>query len=436
MPSPPPLGAPLRRWLVVMTDDGLETHELPTTGQVTIGRDAGCDVRVDHHSVSRRHATLALGPPITVEDRGSVNGTHVAGVRAPRGQPTAVRFGDVVHVGTVALVLQQAAMAADAPPPMVMAGEMGAVHALLAAVAPGDLGVLLLGETGVGKEVSAELLHRLSPRRDRPLLKLNCGALPEALLESELFGHDKGAFSGAGAAKAGLLVGADGGTVFLDEVGELPASVQVKLLRVLEERVVRPVGAPRGRAIDVRFVAATNRDLEDAVARGGFRADLYYRLAGAIVTIPPLRARVGEIGPLAIALAAAAAGRLGQPAPAITDDALALLRAHAWPGNVRELRNAIERAVLLARGAPIGPDHLPDRLRAPPIAPTPAAAVPPAAGWWQPDAADRERARIIAALEAAGGRQAQAAELLGMSRRTLLNRLDQLAIPRPRKGRG
>jgi transcriptional regulator with PAS, ATPase and Fis domain len=430
VPAPPPAPAAGQRlWLMVMTEEGLDTHALPAAGKVVLGRDATCDVRIDHESVSRRHAALVLGPQIQVEDLGGVNGTHVGGARLERGVAATVGFGQIFHVGSVALVVQQAAGIAEPPRELVIAAPgMREVHATIARVAAGDISVLLLGETGVGKQVCAEQVHRQSPRRDRPMLELNCGALTESLLESELFGHERGAFSGAVAAKRGLLETADGGTVFLDEVGELPAATQVKLLRVLEERAVRPVGGLVARPIDVRFVAATNRDLE-ADSGKTFRADLYYRLAGVTITIPPLRERGEELEPLARGLIAAACARSRRPALALADDALAALRAHAWPGNVRELRNVIDRAVLLCAGATIELSHLPDKLRAAPSS----APLPAAPGWWQPDAAAQERARIVAALESAGGNQGRAAELLGMSRRTLLNRLDELSIPRPRK---
>ena len=432
VPAPPPAaGGRHRLWLMVITDDRVETHVLPLEGTVVIGRDPSAAIRVDRESVSRLHASLAIGAELVVEDLGGVNGTHVAGVRLGRGVSATVRFGEVFHLGTTAMVVQQAVELADGPPTDAVVTDlaMREIHATLQRVAAGDLAVLLLGETGVGKEVSADLLHRLSPRREGPLVKLNCGAFIETLLESELFGHERGAFSGAVAAKAGLLETAAGGTVFLDEVGELPPSTQVKLLRVLEERAVRRVGALRATPIDVRFVAATNRDLEAGVGRGEFRADLFYRLAGATVVIPPLRQRVDAIEPLARAIIEAAARRAGRPPPTLEAETLAVLRAHRWPGNVRELRNVLERAVLMATVPTLLPEHLPAAMTAGAAAVT----VPGAAQWWQPDAAAQERARIIAALEASGGHQGKAAELLGISRRTLLNRLDALGLPRPRK---
>jgi transcriptional regulator with PAS, ATPase and Fis domain len=335
---------------------------------------------------------------------------------------------------------------------------MKQLHRLIDRVAGGTISVLLLGESGVGKEILAEQLHRRSPRRDKPFLRLNCAALTETLLESELFGHEKGAFTGAAAAKPGLLESADGGTVFLDEIGELPMPVQVKLLRVLEERKVLRVGALKPRDIDVRFVAATNRDIEAEVAAGTFRHDLYYRLAGISLIIPPLRDRGDEIEPLTELFLHTTCRNSVPVPPRMSAEALEILTDYSWPGNIRELRNVIERAVLLSVDeGEILPEHLPlEKMRATfaatPSAPAPAhdwastgGSSPPAnaghtpalpeAGWWHEDAEQRERQRIVAALEATNGNQTKAAELLGISRRTLLHRLDQYGLPRPRKGR-
>jgi transcriptional regulator with PAS, ATPase and Fis domain len=298
-------------------------------------------------------------------------------------------------------------------------------------------------------------VHQRSRRRDGPFLLLNCAALSETLLESELFGHEKGAFTGAHASKAGLLESTSGGTVFLDEVGELPLGTQAKLLRVLEERMVMRVGATKPRRIDVRFVTATNRDLTREVKAGRFRGDLYYRISGLVVRIPPLRDRPVEIEPLARHFLAEFCGQLGQPVPELTAPAIAALHAYDWPGNVRELKNVMERAVLLSGTGPIireyvlpepalydGPDGL-DRqvfdedmmepeestllIRRPKEFSAPAqsgiASLPP----------DDERERFIRALELCGGNQTRAAQMLGVSRRTLINRLDRWKLPRPQK---
>lgn len=297
-------------------------------------------------------------------------------------------------------------------------------------VAQGSISILLLGETGVGKEVLAESLHRASPRRDGPYVRINCAALAETLLESELFGYEKGAFTGATRAKAGLLETGHQGTVFLDEIGELPLPTQAKLLRVIEQRTVQRLGSLEPRKIDVRFLAATNRDLEAEVLRGTFRRDLYFRLNGVSLRVPPLRDRRGEIPPLARRFVKLIADELARPVPEISQRAMALLVAYHWPGNIRELKNVIDRAVLLSPDDRLEPEHLPlDKLgldQGRPEVPLPAPTAPVDE--------DPERARILAALEACGGNQTRAARMLGMGRRTLAGRLDRFQIPRPKKG--
>ena len=338
---------------------------------------------------------------------------------------------------------------------VVAAPRMRELHSLIARIAPSDISVLLLGETGVGKEVVAETLQRRSRRADGPFVKLNCAALTETLLESELFGHERGAFTGATATKLGLLESAAGGTVLLDEIGELPMAVQVKLLRVLEERAVLRVGGVTPIAIDVRFVAATHRDLAFEIGRGRFREDLYYRLAGVTLTVPPLRERQDELEPMA-RLFINSFCRRNQlaPIPHLSHSAVEWLRGHSWPGNLRELRNLVERAVLLGRGPLILPEHLP--LPVAPPSPPPAASSPahtatsvrrvdpPTAPHAplppHPPAAlatvDDERARIVAALDACAGNQTRAAVMLNISRRTLVYRLGLYGLARPRRPAG
>jgi DNA-binding NtrC family response regulator len=315
---------------------------------------------------------------------------------------------------------------------------------LVLSLAQSPVNILVMGETGVGKEVLAGALHRLS-RRTGPLVCINCAALSPQLLESELFGHERGAFTGAATTKAGLLEAAAGGTVLFDEIGEMPLELQAKLLRAIETREVLRVGAVRPVTLDVRVLAATNRDLLTGVAAGSFRRDLFYRLAGITLTIPPLRDRRQQIEPLAARFARAAAG--GR-ADLLGAAALARLRAHTWPGNVRELKNVVERAALLAAGCPIGPEHvLLDEAQpgldapasagrpapAPASAPAraPAAADPATAGLSDDQLAERQR--IVAALEACHGNQTRAAQQLGISRATLVNKLSIYRVPRPRK---
>jgi DNA-binding NtrC family response regulator len=323
------------------------------------------------------------------------------------------------------------------------------LHRIVRRVARTAVNVLILGETGVGKDVIATLVHELSPRKERPFLKLNCATFSEALLESELFGHEKGAFTGAAAAKAGLLEEADGGTVFLDELGEMPAPVQAKLLRAIEGREVLRIGAVKPRLVDVRFVAATNRDLEAEAARGAFRSDLFYRLDTVQIRVPPLRERPSEILPLAQRFLDRAAAQFGLGELAFSPAAVAAMQACPWPGNVRQLRNAVERAALLGNEAVIEPEDL-DLPQAPRSAgppariptmrpiPAEAAGVPAAAGTpaptsWAAARQVEEQHRIVSALEQCGGNQSRAAELLGMPRRTLVRKLGQYGLTRPRR---
>nr|MBA3541853.1 sigma 54-interacting transcriptional regulator [Deltaproteobacteria bacterium] len=475
--------------VLVLSQNFIATYPFPEAGEVTVGRSHSVEIYVDDPIVSRRHAILSATPAPSIRDLGSSNGTRVLGQQLAPGTTQTLAVGDVVMVGSTALLIQRGAatvrprrfwtqehfedrlreecsraertgsrfsvaclqvgrhvpdvvvrqllartlrtsdvvgecgramyailivdtqpgqsrvvinriaadlsqvaagwgvaefpgdgktgdellakaqIVADEPGPgPALSGSEGRVVAdavtqelfrVADRIAAGDISVLILGETGVGKEVMAEEIHRRSPRRARPFLRLNCAALSETLLESELFGHERGAFTSAVAAKPGLLETADGGVVLLDEIGELPMSLQVKLLRVIEEKQVRRVGGLKSRLLDVRFLAATNRDLQEHAARGLFRMDLYYRLAGATLSIPPLRERPGDIEPLVRTFLLQASRHLGGQPATITTEALAALVAYRWPGNIRELRHVIERAVLLAGSAPITPAHLP-----------------------------------------------------------------------------
>ncbi len=290
-------------------------------------------------------------------------------------------------------------------------------------VASSNATVLLLGETGTGKELLARYLHDASPRCNAAFIAINCAALTESLLESELFGHEKGAFTGAASQRIGRFEMADGGTLFLDEIGDISPSTQVKLLRVLQEHEFVRVGGARTVACDVRIIAASNRDLKAAIADGRFREDLYYRLNVFPIQLPPLRERREDIPALAQHFTIRFSRQLGRGAPSISNDARAILTGHHWPGNVRELQNVIERAVLLCEGAVIEPTHLPEDL-----AGTPSAA-PPRSGegsLW-----DYERAMIVNALRDANWNQSQAARALGISRDNLRYRVKKYAIQRP-----
>ncbi len=244
-------------------------------------------------------------------------------------------------------------------------GESPAIKSILEEirrVAPTNSTVLLLGETGTGKELLARAIHDCSLRRDAPFIPINCSAIPEHLLESELFGHLKGAFTGATTNKKGLLEEADGGTVFLDEIGDMSPALQAKILRVLEEQEVRPVGSTRSKRVDIRFVVATNRDLLDSVRRGEFREDLYYRVNVLSFYIPPLRERREDIKPLVEFYLKRYSQEFNKRVDKVSEEALSILISYSWPGNVRELKNVIERAVLLADSDTILPSHLPRNL--------------------------------------------------------------------------
>jgi transcriptional regulator with PAS, ATPase and Fis domain len=397
----------------------------------------GSSIVIASSQISRHHAAIEIeGGRISIEDLGSTNGTRVRDDVVPVGKRMQLTAGDSIELGTVIALLQYlpeiavsgARPARDDTGPVILDPAMIALYRVIDRLAVGALPVLLLGETGVGKEVIAEQLHARSPRRDKPLIRLNCAAFTEQLLESELFGHVRGAFTGANQNKPGLLATADGGTVFLDEVADLPPAIQAKLLRVLENGEVLPVGAVRPIVVDVRFVSATNVDLGDAIEDGRFREDLYHRLAGATLVIPPLRERPSEIAPLAQRFLARAARRHDMPVSALSTDAQAWIASHAWPGNVRELRHVMERALLLAGGGPIERVHFPEHRRAPSAEPDREPLVAPT-----PVATDPEHARTLDALARCHGNQTRAARLLGIARSTLLKRLDAYNVPRPRK---
>lgn len=290
-----------------------------------------------------------------------------------------------------------------------------AVKAVLVAVAPTSSTVLIEGETGTGKEVVAAAVHRLSPRRESPFLPINCGAIPSELLESELFGHVRGAFSGASSDTAGLFRAAEGGTVFLDEVTELAPSLQVKLLRVLQERQVRPVGSTRSFPIDCRLVAATNQSLEEAVRNGQLRSDLYYRLNVVRVVLPPLRERKEDIPALVAHFLRELNNRFGRRVRGVSAEAMELLLAYPFPGNVRELEHLLERALALGATEEIGIDDLPD-LR------------PRRLGGAESPLERAERETILEVLRRTGGDKDAAARELGISRRTLYRRLHEIGV--------
>jgi two-component system response regulator AtoC len=504
------------------------THSLPRGSVLKVGRGSRVNIRVDDPSVSREHVALHVGDEVVeVEDLGSSNGTQIfRGSTVPgRAQETLKltphrRYplfpGDILRLGSVPSLLREDKPESTLPdrtttPPgaantrVLFDPEMKRVYELAERAAASDISVLVMGETGVGKELLAAAVHEHSRRRQKPFLQINCAALAETLLESELFGHEKGAFTGATNMRQGLLESAQGGTVFLDELGEMPVATQAKLLRVLEERRIRRLGSTRYVDIDVRFVSATNRDLVGEVAAGRFREDLYYRISGISLNLPPLRERIGEIEPLARHFLMAFCLKSGIAVPELTPGALQRLLQYSWPGNVRELKNAMERAPFLSGGTPLQAEHLPApdgrgtvtladdddpfgeeqtdvrHLPAPrmpgyrtgdatrlrdllkysasglPAGPPPqsnvrnpfpsvptvvrpshvdAPGAPPSRpvhGNSKSYSEDEERQRVLDALEACSGNQTRAAAMLGISRRTLINRIEAFGLPRPRK---
>ncbi len=306
-------------------------------------------------------------------------------------------------------------------------GQSKALHKVydfINRVAPTDAGVLILGESGTGKELVARAIHRQSSRVDRPFVIVNCAALAESLAEAELFGHERGAFTGADKARPGRFMAADGGTIFLDEVGELPEPIQAKLLRVLESGEVTPVGEAGVRNIDVRVVAATNRDLAEEVERGRFRRDLYYRLNILCVELPPLRERSDDIALLMQHFVKFLGSRCGRPNLRVSADLLKRCQSYPWPGNVRELKNAVERMVILCNGEEVAERDLPPEIsgRSGPVA------LSSGIGGLRP-LADVERDHITAVLKEVEGNKKRAAEVLGIDRSTLYAKLKSYGIP-------
>jgi two-component system response regulator AtoC len=402
---------PSARELIACWDDQAQRFELSGTSLV-IGRGNTCDVQLPHASVSRTHARLSFGDQgIFLEDLGSANGARVDGVRVEGQAP--VSIGAIMEIGAVRLLVRSRETASPSP--------MAEVRRLVERVSASPVSLIILGETGVGKEVLAEEIHARSGRGG-PLVKINCAGLAASLLESELFGHERGAFTGAVQPKAGLIESANGGTLLLDELGEMPDSTQPKLLRVLESREVRRVGALRPNPIDVRFISATHRDPRTLAAMGKFREDLVFRLNGLTIRIPPLRERREEIPKLADGFLHAACQRAARATPVLSEGARVLLESYRWPGNVRELRSVMDRVALLCEGERVLVEHLI-------LDPSPVAQVSVPA----PARIDDERERIIKALADAGGNLASAAKSLNVTARVLGYRMDKLGLPRPRK---
>jgi two-component system response regulator AtoC len=410
---------------------------LPVRDEVRIGRAEFAEISVGDHRASRLHAVLSFdGRTVTVRDESSSNGTFLDGVKVHGVQR--VDDGNVIQVGTtrivVLLTLRGAAVgsrdrapvtpvAPVAPSEAVVAVDpmTVALFALVRRLAASELSVLIEGETGTGKELVARALHRGSARARKPFLAVNCATLTDTLAASELFGHERGSFTSADARKIGVFESADGGTLLLDEVGELSPANQAMLLRAVQERSICRVGSSRPIPVDVRVVAATNRDLALDVAQGRFRQDLYFRLNGVTVVSPALRARTRDILPM-VEQMLAGRGRAWRLGPGVAT----ALEGYAWPGNVRELRNVVERGVALAERDEIRLEHLRLNLGERPDVGS------DDASRFRAQVEDTERRAIVTALADAGGNQSRAARELGISRRCLITRMERYGLkPQP-----
>ncbi|MDP3277393.1 MAG: sigma 54-interacting transcriptional regulator [Deltaproteobacteria bacterium] len=434
--------------------------ELPpvvdTTMTLTLGRSRENDVVLLDPTVSRQHALLVLrGSEVFVQRVAGSRGPIRVGESLMDGvEPVQIALGAPFALGDIVVIVREERRApmprtGSTPESGILhrSASMRAVLSLLARVADSPMPALVLGETGTGKELIARALHDGSSRARMAFLAVNCAALPAHLLEAELFGFERGAFSGAVASKPGLFEAAHKGTLLLDEVGELSMDVQAKLLRVLETGELLRLGSVKPRSVDVRVVSATHRDLASMVESGTFRRDLYYRIQGVTLTLPPLRERVDDIDVLAVHFARAV---LRGAEPTFGVGVLEALRAYPWPGNVRELRTVIERSVLLSGNAHIEVGHLqlnpivhpPQLASRPTMAPAaPSRMARPAPGERKTEQSLKdelralEHARIADALEECGGNQSQAAILLGMPRRTLVARLAELGLTKGSVGK-
>ncbi|HET9627337.1 MAG TPA: sigma 54-interacting transcriptional regulator [Kofleriaceae bacterium] len=418
LPKPPTLTfADVQVRVVAGPDAGRELRLEP--GKTRIGTAASCGLRLSDAAVSRLHCELRVEPDgVRVVDSGSTNGTWVNGLDVGEARLAGSARIDLGKTTLAVDILGEPIEIALAPrerfgPLIGTSAAMRQVFHLMATVAPTHATVLFQGETGTGKELAAQAIHEASRRAAGPFVAVNCGAIAEHLIESELFGHLRGAFTGATSNRAGLFEAADGGTLFLDEIGELPLSLQPKLLRALEEREVRPVGSNTARQVDVRVVAATNRPLARAVNDGSFREDLYYRLAVFEIVLPPLRERKDDLAFLANHFYARSTGSDGRLPP----EALAALYSRSWPGNVRELRNFVERSAILGWGAPA---------IAAPAASAPTIGLDTFASADLPLKEARERCLgqfealyVAQLLRRTGGNVTRAAEIAGVSRRYL-----------------
>ena len=450
----------LRRFALRVIDGPDKGAECLSSGpELAVGSAASNDLVLTDPTVSRHHFVLQVGPDgVIMRDLDSTNGTTLAGYRVGTAH---LKPGAIVGLGLTTLRLDD--LAEEIREPLSELAQFGRaigssigmrrLFAALPRIAASDSTVLIEGETGTGKGVLAEAIHGASARAGGPFVVVDCASIPPSLIEAELFGHTRGAFTGAGSARAGAFESAAGGTVFLDEIGELPLAVQAKLLRVLEAQELQRVGDVKPRAVDIRIVAATNRDLAAEVELGRFRRDLFFRLGAAQVVLPPLRDRPRDLALLANRMFDTACRRLQRRSLALTVAATQALFHHRWPGNVRELRNAMDYAAAAAPDTAVEIDvwHLPPAVIAAARAAESETAAPPArepatagpcalAGpplgsvlAFRPiedEIRELERGRMIEALAATAGVQNRAAELIQMPLRTFVTKLKRYAIAR------
>jgi len=408
------------RAVLRVTEGSGKGTSVEISATLTIGSRPDSDLRLEDPTVSRKHAEISrTAEGYLLQDLGSTNGTFLSGVRVDRAY---LREGAVITVGETSMVFgsrENGALRGDHAPStfgrMVGVSEpMLKAFALLEGLAASSITVLIEGETGTGKELAARAVHDRSPRADRPFVIFDCSTVPGQLMESELFGHVKGAFTGASDARPGAVEEAEGGTLFLDEIGELPLDLQPKLLRLLDLKEFKRVGTSERKTADVRFVAATNLDLEDQVGKDLFRRDLYFRISAAKVTLLPLRERPGDIPALARHFLDTLNKDHGRSL-SLKKDAMGALSKHSWPGNIRELKNLLETAEALCQGDAISAKDLPFRTTE-----SKASAGGSLAG--------AEEQAIKEALEKAGGNKRKAARMLGIAPSTLYAKMEKFGL--------
>jgi DNA-binding NtrC family response regulator len=407
-------------WLVVAPGTPDERRIEIGAFAVSIGSDVAAQVCVRDPHVSRRHAEIArVNGAVVLRDLESRNGTYVDGIAV---KEAILHDAATIRIGATTIRFETRAPSPAAGPKRMgdavgSSPEMQQVFEILERLAPSDLTITLLGETGVGKDVLACAVHDASARREGPFIVFDCGAVAPTLIESALFGHEKGAFTGANTSVAGAFERAHGGTLFFDEIGELSLELQPKLLRALEQRKIQRVGSTDEIPVDVRILAATNRDLEVEVAEGRFRQDLFFRLSAAVVSVPPLRARIADLPELVDAILSAEGRRLR-----VTRDTLDALASYDWPGNVRELRNVLMAAAAMADADLLEPRHLMSfkrRRRDATLADFPLAGR---------SLESIERAAIVQTLKGASGNKVKAAKALGIAASTLYEKMRRYGI--------